>query len=980
MTRTGPWWTRHGWPAIAAAVLVAYWPLSTFSFTLSAHDTLNCWLPWRHFIAEALQDGSFPAWNPYQQMGYPIHADLQGPAWYVEALALGGTIGHGVHVLQALFLLYLIIGGCGFRRFVLHLHGDPAGALTGGIAYALGGFFTAHAMHFFSVISGAWLPWLLLDWWRTVEVPNVRHALRTAVFLFLLLTGGNPTFTIIAAYLMAAMLMMRAIQQRRSRTAIRTLAAASLTTAAAAVVLSCGVLYSAWEVAPFLDRAGGIPHDKAAVHPFSVQAFVSFLFPYASSAEPDRLGIDPSMSNAWIGTGMLVLAFLAFLRRRTAIENLLLSFGAICLLLSMGDALPPYRWAHAVVPGIDLFRFPSYFTWFTGFALLVVACGTMPRVPDPADGRSKTSMIVLGTMAAVLVALFGFASMKALGRPLAIHAWHDGLFDRINAPGRAERVLLQGLITVPLFALFIFCLRSGRVAWLHGIIAIEMIAGAWLCQWTTAIADIRPNELQARIDAQPHGPVVPELHPMGLDRDGGIAVRPLWLNTQDFTGRPTHDGFNSFWLGHMNRLEAGHAALLEAMKRQPLVYLADRVVAAGAYDPTRVDPSRDSGLAVIGDEAFRDPFLRRSAGDGIELTHFHHNGFTARVKAAFPSFMLVQQAWYPGWRIRVNGSPAEVVRANVAAFGAWVPAGESTVEAAFEKPLLGRLLLISYGCFFAVLVFLALGGGHPVRDLIGIIALALMLGWSLFGHRPKSERMKEQLEQLASDPALKGGTPVVANTDRPDELRDRIGGADLRILRTDQPDAIGRVAGLMKTLAHDELVWIDAGIPLPAAVRAMVLDRFPSANAIHRSSDVQAVRLSREGGGPSWKAIHEAPDTTFILCGAGTPYTPAMRRSAADLMDHDGAWLVADAEVRGAGSARAYVVIERRKNDRLTDFEAVPVEGEAGGWRPVYAAQPLWLLHDADEEVGVYVWNDGADTLQVRKFRVRIMDRDLSRW
>lgn len=979
MTRTGPWWTRHGWPAIAAAVLVAYWPLSTFSFTLSAHDTLNCWLPWRHFIAEALQDGSFPAWNPYQQMGYPIHADLQGPAWYVEALALGGTIGHGVHVLQALFLLYLIIGGCGFRRFVLHLHGDPAGALTGGIAYALGGFFTAHAMHFFSVISGAWLPWLLLAWWRTVEAPNLRHALRTAVFLFLLLTGGNPTFTIIAAYLMAAMLMMRAIQQRRSRTAIRTLAAASLTTAAAAVVLSCGVLYSAWEVAPFLDRAGGIPHDKAAVHPFSVQAFVSFLFPYASSAEPDRLGIDPSMSNAWIGTLMLALALLSLLRRRSALENLLLVFGGLCLLLSLGDAIPLYGWAHAFLPGIDLFRFPSYFTWFTGFALLVAASGSLSRIAQIVKDRPRAAMIAFGAFAGAMVLLFAIGAMRALDQPLAVAGHHEDLFARMNAPGRAERIVLQGLVVIPSFFLFLFFLHRGRMRWLRGIIVIEMIAGAWLCQWTTAIAHIRPGELQARIDAQPHGPVVPELHPMGLDRDGGIAVRPLWLNTQDFTGRPTHDGFNSFWLSTMNELEAGHAALLEAMKRQPLVYLADRVVAAGAYDPTRVDPSRDSGLVVIGDEAMRGVPMRRSPADRIELTEFHHRGLTARVKAAFPSFMLVQQAWYPGWAVRVNGSPAEVVRANVAAFGAWVPAGESTVEVAFEKPLLGRLLLISYGCFFAVLLFLVRGGGHPVRDLAGLIALALMLGWSLFGHRSKRERMKEQLERISSGSTL-NGTTMVVNTDRPREVLDRIGGADLRILRTDQPDAIDRVASVLNEIHEEHLVWTDAGLPLPAGARAMVLDRFPSADAIHRSSDVQAVRLSREGGGPSWKVIHEAPDTTFILCGAGTPYTPAMRRSAAELMDHDHAWLVADAEVRGVGSARAYVVIERRKNDRLTDFEAVPVEGEAGGWRPVYAAQPLWLLRDADEEVGVYVWNDGADTLQVRKFRVRIMDRDLSRW
>src|SRR4030095_9366781 len=102
------------------------------------------------------------------------------------------------------------------------------------------------------------------------------------------------------------------------------------------------------------------------------------------------------------------------------------------------------------------------------------------------------------------------------------------------------------------------------------------------------------GELQARIDAQPQGPVIPELHAMGLDRDGGIAVRPLWLNTQDFTGRPTHDGFNSFWLNTTNELETQHTDLLNAMKRQPLVYLTDRVVSRGAFDRMKIDPDHDS--------------------------------------------------------------------------------------------------------------------------------------------------------------------------------------------------------------------------------------------------------------------------------------------------------------------------------------------------------------------------------------------------
>ncbi|MBP6575115.1 MAG: hypothetical protein KA230_11730, partial [Flavobacteriales bacterium] len=99
--------TIGGWPEgvraflfLAVFVLIAWWPLVTFTYCVVHGDMLDCWLPWRTFIADCLQNGEWPVWNPYQQMGYPVHADLQGPAWYPEALLLGGTIGQSIYVLQ----------------------------------------------------------------------------------------------------------------------------------------------------------------------------------------------------------------------------------------------------------------------------------------------------------------------------------------------------------------------------------------------------------------------------------------------------------------------------------------------------------------------------------------------------------------------------------------------------------------------------------------------------------------------------------------------------------------------------------------------------------------------------------------------------------------------------------------------------------------------------------------------------------------
>lgn len=45
-----------------------------------------------------------------------------------------------------------------------------------------------------------------------------------------------------------------------------------------------------------------------------------------------------------------------------------------------------------------------------------------------------------------------------------------------------------------------------------------------------------------------------------------------------------------------------------------------------------------------------------------------------------PSFLYVGEAWLPGWQVSIDNNPAELVHANFAAMGVWVPAGSHEVR------------------------------------------------------------------------------------------------------------------------------------------------------------------------------------------------------------------------------------------------------------------------------------------------------------
>jgi len=51
-----------------------------------------------------------------------------------------------------------------------------------------------------------------------------------------------------------------------------------------------------------------------------------------------------------------------------------------------------------------------------------------------------------------------------------------------------------------------------------------------------------------------------------------------------------------------------------------------------------------------------------------------------------PALLMVSESWYPNWQVMVNGERAELVRANYAFLGVWIPDGEHRVEFRYVRP------------------------------------------------------------------------------------------------------------------------------------------------------------------------------------------------------------------------------------------------------------------------------------------------------
>jgi len=99
--------------------VAAYAPVACMQYALK-WDMVDCYLPWRHFAADAFAHGTFPLWDPYQSLGYPIYGDLRS-VFYPDALFAGIFLGgFGVRTLHVLFIVHLALAGTGMYLLAGH--------------------------------------------------------------------------------------------------------------------------------------------------------------------------------------------------------------------------------------------------------------------------------------------------------------------------------------------------------------------------------------------------------------------------------------------------------------------------------------------------------------------------------------------------------------------------------------------------------------------------------------------------------------------------------------------------------------------------------------------------------------------------------------------------------------------------------------------------------------------------------------------
>ncbi|HSZ24647.1 MAG TPA: YfhO family protein [Cytophagaceae bacterium] len=660
---------------------------------------MDQFFPWRYLISEHFNAGQLPLWNPYQNLGYPIHGDPQSGTWYPIVWLLTFFFGsYKLYVLHLEFVLTLYIASIGFYKFSRYFNYSVFTSLLLAYTYSCCGFFIGNAQHLTWIISGAFIPFILLYYLRTLDNGKISDALKTSFFMFMLLSGGYPAFLFTVSYMLVALFLVNFIStfKIRSRSEIWRAILLQGLIAVIFLLISSIVLYSIFYYRPYITRGEQLPLAKVLEGAFTIPSLLSFIFPFATCKHGDIMVTDISMANAYFGI-IGLLFFISFLIRKnkSILEKTFLGIGIIMLLISLGNATPLRTFLHHYFPLMNLFRFPSLFRIFFIISFLVLAGSELERLIKDRTSINKIRLI-LSALMILIISIVSISYFKNYSGTNIFAFFLNQTFFKEHST-IYDHIIVQGFSQIAVL-IFLFIALNFRdknyFKYIVGLLLLLDLFGATQLNlpYTAADCTTDPKEVARMLEKEPSGFPIPG----GLvinNNDSIHALEPFWRNLNIFRKNIAYDGYNPFCLKNYEKLETS-SVYRNAMSNAS-VFLATNAMEIRSSE---VPAIRDNQTVLMDSsdlQKYQDFFSSSSQKDTVLITQFKGNSFTLQSNTAQKRMVILCQNYLPAWHAMMDGKTAEIVVANYSLIAIPVEAGKHSILLYYQPEFLYFFLYLS---------------------------------------------------------------------------------------------------------------------------------------------------------------------------------------------------------------------------------------------------------------------------------------------
>lgn len=740
-----------------------------------ARDMLLVYYPLRAYWAERLLSGSFPDWYPYDGLGQPFVGMAISAVFHpVNLLYLGLPLKAALNLNV---LLCFPAAVAGVYRLARRFGASVPPAILGGLLFAFSGSLVSCTNNLLYLMAAATVPWALWSADRFLACPSWPRASLTGGLAALVLLAGDVQ----AFALTLGLFALIAFCRRASVRSAAMLWASALLASLVQLLPSWQVLGQARQGSQSLSVATlWSTHPLRLLDVLFGPLFARDASDALGRAFARRL-LDAGQGTLWmdslyVGVLAVVLALVgAWVNRKSRTGRAVALTTLLLVLLALGKRGGLSTLGYHLIPFFRAFRYPEKWMPYVTLGVALGAAAGLQAVLQFPSVRRRAGLL-LGVAGVLCLCLAGEeAWLAVLGRWMAGRVGNTSLLPEATAHLSAElsrMAAINGALAVLTATAFLWARRPALLAWAAP--ACCFLGLLWLNEpgYQLAIPEVvdtpspflrsvtgtafrvlhlsgthleaQASELQA---TDRHAlwsvaalePVTPALFlvegantylPAGsarvfhlsdderawaMSRAGLFSSRYLSLaqgNAADFLASGSH---------LVETLPRFGYVLLDDAEALPRAYVARPLCVAGpseslaAVTARRFVPGRE---AIV--ECERPLPTSADASGEVTSMVWAPERVVLEVRASAPAVVVLNDAFYSGWRATLDGVETPILAANHAVRAVQVPAGNHQVIFRYRTPGLWVGLALS-------LLFL-LGGalakavrrfGGPVSPAIG---------------------------------------------------------------------------------------------------------------------------------------------------------------------------------------------------------------------------------------------------------------------
>lgn len=642
-------------------------------------DIMDAYYPLCMSTADMLQNGRLPLWNAAFQFGCPAYIMLGIPYWYPTTLLFELTTGYSLFCVGLEYCIHVVVA-C-FGMFLLareHLEEKETAesyvvAVIAGAFYGFSGLFVSNAEHIMIIVSAAWLPYVLLFVKKYLSYKKHIFLMAAAICMGLSILGGYPEVWIATFIILIPYFLIHA--EKENRYFIKIVKAAAvylllgLETAAMAAISLIPFLLSA----RYIERLGG----GVTVNSYSIKMLLSMILPHYSEYMRD-VGeqLDISMISMYAGLLTLVLLVWAMgLRIERKWEYLGICLFSFFMMLGNNFVIHPIFYRY--FPMFNSLRFPSLWRCIlTVFLLLVTACALEQILKKDKSIKKLliTGIICGGIFFLVRYVIFSFfAEQDYITDAFKIDLFRDSIIFFVYAAVCA--IILFGKIK-----------KKCSVVWL---LVFAAAADIFICQQSLYSATVVSFEQWNKEQMELGKDIIKERYAKDAERIHSIDYSNAKRSQSglDSTGivlNHTLDemGYLSIQLDYIQKYRISEHC--KNSLEVPAVYITSDVV-----DKTDVEfeewlQNPDISPYQIYVEEKQEEVEEKNVTAEVNTERFISGDIQIKTSKDTAGYLVVQQSWYPWWRVAVDGQKAEIVKINNAFIGVYLEAGEHQINFYFQ--------------------------------------------------------------------------------------------------------------------------------------------------------------------------------------------------------------------------------------------------------------------------------------------------------